>query len=344
MTTRDNEHAKAQLFEVLCDRAVEVYGAGATLENLTRLSGGASRETWSFDVATPARRLPLILKRDPVNYETDGTITSDEPFRVGVSRSTEGRLIELAAVAGVPVPDVAFYVTPDEKTTDGFVMQRLDGETLGLHIIRDEHLADARRNLAFECGHAAARLHSIPMANLPELESRDTRAELDYHHDLMSSVEHPYPGFEYGFRWLEERLELAGDRHTLVHGDYRNGNILVGPDGLRGVLDWEIAHLGNPISDLGWMCVRSWRYGYLKQPVGGFGEISELLAGYEAGGGGPVSEDALRFWEVFGTLRWGMLCINMAFTHLNGPHESLEQAAVGRRTAETEFDLLQLID
>jgi aminoglycoside phosphotransferase (APT) family kinase protein len=184
----------------------------------------------------------------------------------------------------------------------------------------------------------------VPLASLPELESRDVGEELAYLFEMMSSVEHPYPGFEYGFRWLEERLELAGDRHTLVHGDYRNGNILVGADGLRGVLDWEIAYLGNPLSDLGWMCVRAWRYGYLKKPVGGFGEISELQAGYEAGGGGAVSEEALRYWEVLGTLRWGMLCINMAFAHINGTHATLENAAIGRRTAETEYDLLQLID
>ena len=92
------------------------------------------------------------------------------------------------------------------------------------------------------------------------------------------------------------------------------------------------------------MCVRSWRYGYNAKPVGGFGEIRDLQAGYEAGGGGRVSAENIRYWEVFGTVRWGMLCINMTFSHINGPHSSLEQAAIGRRTAETEYDLLQIID
>ncbi len=130
----------------------------------------------------------------------------------------------------------------------------------------------------------------------------------------------------------------------MVHGDFRNGNLLVGPDGVRGVLDWESAHLGNPITDLGWICVRSWRYGHIKKPVGGFGEISELQDGYEAGGGGRVNADAIHYWEVFGTVYWGVLCITMGFSHINGPHSSIEKAAIGRRTAETEYDLLQVID
>jgi aminoglycoside phosphotransferase (APT) family kinase protein len=345
LTIYDTVHARTQLIEVLGDRVRTVYGTAATLENLTRLSGGASRETWSFDVLTAGHeKVPLILKRDPTIYEADGSITSDVPFQLGVSRITEGKLMEHAARAGVPVPGVVFYLPADERTAEGFVMQRLDGEALGLRIAREETYAEARVSLAFQCGHAAARLHAIPPGNLPELDSRNAQEELAYYHDMMSSVEHPYPGFEYGFRWLAERLELAGEGHTLVHGDFRNGNFLVVADGLHAVLDWELAHLGNPVSDLGWICVRSWRYGYIEKSVGGFGEIGELTAGYEAGGGGPVSEAAIRYWEVFGTLRWGMLCINMAFTHLNGPHASLEQAAIGRRTAETEYDLLDLID
>ena len=340
---KNKDYAAAQLDGVLQDKAGEVYGAGATVENLIKLSGGASRETWSFDVVTRGGAIvPLILKRDPVFYRPDGSFTSEES-RFGVGRATEGQLMELAGLAGVPVPEVPFYLTADERTTAGFVMQRLEGEALGRRILREDAYAKARPKLAFQCGHAAARLHSISPSGLPSLKSLNARGELDYHHEQMRSFGHPYPGFEYGFRWLEERLELAGERHTLVHGDFRNGNILVDGEGLRGVLDWEIAHLSNPLSDLGWICVRSWRYGHIKLPVGGFGEVADLLAGYEAGGGGPVGAEALHYWEVFGTLRWGILCIIMAFSHIDGPHASFEKAAIGRRTAETEYDLLQLV-
>ena len=341
---KSRDQAAKQLQAVLEDRAADIYGPGSTVQNLTRLSGGASRETWSFDVIPPGGTLvPLVLKRDPVFHHPDGSLVTEET-RLGVSRPTEGRLMELAGPAGVPVPEIPFYLEEDERTTAGFIMQRLEGEALGRRILREDAYAAARPKLAFQCGHAAARLHGIPLADLPELMSMDPDEELDFYHGLMTSVDHPYPGFEYGFRWLKERLELAGKRHALVHGDFRNGNFLVGADGLRGVLDWERAHLGNPINDLGWICVRSWRYGHFSKPVGGFGEISELQAGYEAGGGGRVSAEAIQYWEVLGTVVWGVLCITMAFSHIDGPHSSLEKAVIGRRSVETEYDLLELID
>ncbi len=342
--TNTKDRAHSELLRVLQDRSAEVYGSCTIVKNLTKLSGGASRETWSFDVEQASGGIvPLILKRDPVIYRPDGSFTTEET-RLGVHRSTEGQLIELAGRAGVPVPDVPFYLNEDERTTEGFIMQRLEGETLGRRILREDAFAAARPKLAFQCGHAAARFHNIPLDQIPKLKSMNVPEEFDYYHEIMNSFGHPYPGFEYGFHWLEERIELAGERHALVHGDFRNGNILVGTEGLLGVLDWESAHLGNPLNDLGWICVRSWRYGHIKKPVGGFGDVEDLLAGYEAGGGGQVSPEALHYWEVFGTLRWGILCIIMAFSHINGPNASLEKAAIGRRTAETEYDLLQLVD
>ena len=69
-----------------------------------------------------------------------------------------------------------------------------------------------------------------------------------------------------------------------MHGDFRHGNLIIGPDGVRAVLDWELAHTGDPMEDLGWICVNSWRFGEIDKPVGGFGTREELFAGYEAAG------------------------------------------------------------
>jgi len=333
----DRDAIVSNLEAVLREKLGRHFGVGTAVVDLAQLSAGASRETWSFDARTPdGARAPLILKRDPV-----GSADKEE---LGVDRTTEGELVQLAASAGIAAPEVVFFLEAEDRTTEGFVMQRLAGETLARRILRDDAYAAARPRLAYQCGRAMAQIHNLALDRLPELRSLDALQSLAVFHDMLRGFGHPHAGFEYGFRWLRERAELAGARHTLVHGDFRNGNILVDGEGLRGVLDWELAQIGNPLSDLGWMCVRAWRFGHDDKPVGGFGEVADLLAGYADGGGGAVSPEALHYWQVFGTLKWGMLCLHMGFAHLDGAERSMEKAAIGRRAAETEFDLLQLVD
>ncbi|MGH7895509.1 MAG: phosphotransferase, partial [Candidatus Binatia bacterium] len=135
----------------------------------------------------------------------------------------------------------------------------------------------------------------------------------------------------------------AARRLALVHGDYRIGNVMFGPEGVRAILDWELAHLGDPMEDLGWMCVKAWRFGS-PLPVGGIGDRVEFFGAYEAAGGGTVDPQAVHFWEVFGNLKWAVICIAQARTYLDGGVPSLELASLGRRTAEVEHELLALID
>ena len=152
------------------------------------------------------------------------------------------------------------------------------------------------------------------------------------------------PVFELAFRWIQERLPAAESaRETLVHGDFRHGNLMIGPDGVRGVLDWELAHRGDPLEDLGWVCVNSWRFGNIDLPVGGFGLREDLFAGYEAAGGERVDPERVRFWEVVGSLKWGIMCMVMLSVFERGIDRSVERAAIGRRSSEAEIDLLALL-
>ncbi len=128
-----------------------------------------------------------------------------------------------------------------------------------------------------------------------------------------------------------------------MHGDFRHGNLMIGPDGIRAVLDWELAHLGDPMEDLGWICVNSWRFGVIDKPVGGFGTYEELFSGYEAASGIAVDAARVKFWEVMGTLRWGVMCVGMMQRFRLGPDHSMERAMIGRRSSETEIDLLRLL-
>lgn len=306
-------------------------GTPAEVSGLVRLSGGASRETWAFD-ATPddGAPIPLVLRRDP-------------GASVGASaRETEFELLRAAAVGGVAVPTVRFVLHSDDGLGSGFVMERIDGETIPRRILRDDDYAEARAGLATQCGTAAARIHALDVASLPELPVLGAREQIAQYRGVLDSIGEPHPAFELTLRWLEDHAPPAVEPR-LVHGDFRNGNLVVGPEGLRAVLDWELSHLGDPVEDLGWCCVRSWRFGNVDRPVGGFGTVDDLLAAYADAGGAPVDAEHLRYWETFGTLKWGVICGGQAFTHLSGIVRSVELATLGRRIAETEWDVLRLI-
>ena len=290
---------------------------GAKVTEVRRLSGGASRETWSVDALGPDGRVrPLIVRRDPR----------------GIARAPEAALLRAAAKAGVPVP--AIVAEDDEH----LVVERIEGETIPRKILRDEAFAAARPLLARQCGKALARIHAIPVDAVPGLAREDP---ITTWRTALDNLGQPHPTFELALRWLERRRPPEAGT-AIVHGDFRHGNLIVGPDGLRAVLDWELAHLGDPMEDLGWLCVKAWRFG-VDKPVGGFGDYDELFAAYEGAAGRAVDPEVVRWWEVLGTLKWGIMCIIQAFTHLSGTVRSVELATIGRRVCENEWDLLGLI-
>jgi len=303
------------------------------VEGLHRLSGGASRETWSFDVRTAnGPRYGLVLRRDP----SDFTGQSD--------RGVEFALLDAAHAGGVAVPRVWFLLEPGDGLGSGFVMERVDGETIPRRILRDDAYAAARPRLAGQCGEQAARIHALEPSALPTLPLQGARAQIELYRSYLDDFGEPHPAFELGLRWLADHAPPDPPHPTLVHGDFRNGNFVVGTDGIRAVLDWELAHFGNPVEDLGWLCVKSWRFGVTDHPVGGFGDVDDLLTAYQGARGGEVDPSELRYWEAFGTLKWGVICEIQAFTHLRGMVRSVELATLGRRVAEMEWDLLELID
>lgn len=307
---------------------------GERVESLQRLSGGASQQTWAFDLCSDAGSVPLVLRRAPPE--------AGQRSRMGAGLAAEARLIVAACAAGVPVPHIHHVLSAADGIGEGFVMQRLAGETLGRRIVRDERFAAARRVLARQCGEALARIHAIPTPGLPPLRRGGAAAEQQFQLDLHRSHGTTRPVFALGFQWLRRHAPNEVAQPVLVHGDFRNGNLMVGDGGLVGVLDWELAHLGDPMEDLGWLCVNAWRFGCGDFPVGGFGTREDLFAGYEAAGG-RVDADRVHWWEVLGTLKWGIVCEAMAHAWLGGEERDVEKAAIGRRASESEIDLLALL-
>ena len=262
----------------------------AEIHDLHRLSGGASRETWRFT----ANGRALILQRQRAGDERDMLI--------------EAGVVAAARRGGVPVPELI----DARRRDDGMafmVLEAIDGETIARKIQRDDAFASARPRLAEDFGHALAKIHALDPAQLPGLEATD---QLSYYTDVLDSLGRPHPVLELVRNWLldtrPETQQLA-----VVHGDFRLGNVIVGADGLRAVIDWELAHLGDPMEDLGWLCVKAWRFGG-RPPVAGIGEYETLFAAYEEAGGQPVDPVAVHWWEVLGTWKWAIMCILQALS------------------------------
>ncbi len=305
---------------------------GDDVADVARLSAGATQEIWRFDLVKDGARTPLILRRAPGGERVSDT---------AVGLETEARLMEAAGAVGVPVPPVRWVLTPEDGLGHGFIMGFVEGETLGGRIARGEALAHTRTFLARQCGEILAKIHTLDPAAFPGLR-RATPADLvNQYREIYRASGWPRPVFELAFRWLEDHCPPPGTAR-LVHGDFRNGNLMIGPDGVRAVLDWEIAHVADPMEDLGWICTSSWRFGVADKPVGGFGTREDLWAGYEAAGGAPVNREHALFWEVYGSLRWGVMCCGMATTFRTAD-PNVERAVIARRTSETEVDLLRLL-
>jgi len=295
----------------------------------TRLTGGASKETWSFDaIAGDGTRTGLILRRD----------TPGRPSEPG-ALEREAAAITIAHEAGLPVPEFLFSFAADIAGlgTAGMIMRRVDGETIARRILRDREYAHARGALVGQLGRFAAGLHAqkVPVGFPRPDPLAGLREQLD-------AFGRPSEVFELAMAELAATRPPAREP-VLAHGDFRLGNVIVGPEGLRAVLDWELTHAGDPAEDLGWLCVKAWRFG-AAEPVAGIGSREELIDAYRSAGGADISLAELRWWEILGTLRWGVICLTQAWAHLSGAHRSVELAAIGRRVSEQEWDLLLLLD
>ena len=298
----------------------EIFG-DQPVDQLERLTGGASRTTWRCRVG--------------------GRVYVAQCQRPGAQQNMvmEAAVLTAAARAGVPVPQVVGCVAAEDGAMT-LVTRFVAGETIARKILRDERFVDARRRLTGQLARALAALHRIP----PEsVEGLTPSGGLDQMRDQYDELGEPHPAFELAFRWLTANRPAHASQPRVVHGDFRMGNIIVNDDGLAAVIDWELATVGDPLADLGWLCVPAWRFGSAA-PVAGVGSREELIAAYVEASGTPVDVATLRWWEVVGILRWGIICIAQANTYRLGLVPSHELAAIGRRVCETEHDLFLALE
>ena len=311
----------------LADVLRPILGDDVVVENLHTLTGGASRTTYSFDAVTAAERRRLILRSAPVDNRFAGM-------------ELEAAVQEAAAEAGAPVPHIVIASNSVAALGNPFLIcDEVAGETIVRRIQRS--LDDTGRAALLEqCAQALAAIHRA-RTDAAGLVERDEIAEWRQRLDELGDTT---ATFEWAFRWLEaNRPPPSAPR--LVHGDFRMGNLIVDGSTLAAVLDWEAVHIGEIYEDLAWFCVRAWRFGAPAElAAGGLGSIEDFITAYERAGGTPVDRAALLWWQVLGTLKWGIICRYQAERHLSGQTRSVELATIGRRVCENEWDVLDLLE
>jgi len=315
------------VIDVLAGVLRPILGDDVVVENLHTLTGGASRTTYSFDAVTAAQRRRLILRAAPVDNRFAGM-------------ELEAAVQQAAADAGAPVPHIVVASNSVAALGNPFLIcDEVAGETIVRRIQRN--LDDnGRVALLEQCAQALAAIHRA-RTDANGLVERDEIVEWRQRLDELGDTT---ATFEWAFRWLEANRP-APSAIRLVHGDFRMGNLIVDGSTLAAVLDWEAVHIGEVYEDLAWFCVRAWRFGApAGLAAGGLGTIEDFVTAYERAGGTPVDRAALLWWQVLGTLKWGIICRYQAERHLSGQTRSVELATIGRRVCENEWDILDLLE
>ena len=309
-------------------------GAPGPIGDLRRLTGGATKGTWMFDADVRAAdhgRRRFIMQLSSAGA-TDRRLAAQD----------DAALLIAARAAGVPAPDVCAVLDDADGLGPGHITAYIEGETLGARILRDAKYAAARDTMAAQCGTILAAIHRIDPGLTPFLRRQDAAVQLADYRRIVDALGYRRPALELGLAWVHAHLPPPVPA-TVVHGDFRTGNLIVGDDGIRCVLDWELAVIGDPMQDLGWLCVKSWRFGG-EAPVGGFGSRQQLFEAYEQASGSRVDRERVRFWEAFGNVKWAIMCLGMGLGRGEGEAPpGLEHLVIGRRVEEPLWDFLDLI-
>jgi aminoglycoside phosphotransferase (APT) family kinase protein len=338
----------ADIAPKLRDAVARFLGPPGEVLDLRRLTAGATKATWSFTAQIGDTRRPLILQistsasrpEDPrAMIDVKNTAPVKLPLLAG---KDDAAMLLAAAQSHVPVPPVLAVLTADCGLGEGCITDFVPGETIARRIMREPGFAVLRENFASQCGEILAHIHAMDQASLPFLICLDGAKQITLYRDVYDSFDFPVPALEVAVRWALDHLP-ASSRTTVTHGDFRMGNLICGEQRIHAVLDWELANIGDPMQDLGWLCVKTWRFGGI-QPVGGIGSREDLFAAYERAAGTAVDPAVVHFWEVWGSVRWAVMCLIKGLAHRrDAAHRTVEALAIGRRMEEPLFDFLESI-
>ena len=296
-------------------------------QGLERLTGGATMESWRFVAGDAA----FVLRRAPSEKAMEGR---------AFGHDVEARIIAAAYDAGVLAPQMLTVLEPSDGLGSGFIMHALPGTSDPRTILE----MDNSEELLRECAGQLAAIHDAAVDRLPAgVPLVDVETTLDVFEDQFRDAGGDRPIIALALRWLRDR-PVTIDDPVLVHGDFRMGNILAEGSRLTGVLDWELAHLGDHHEDLAYACMAVWRFHRVERAAMGLGSLDDFLDAYRAAGGRTVDSERFHYWLVYRTCWWALGCLTMGSTWRAGADRTLERAIISRRTSEQELDLLLLLE
>lgn len=315
-------------------------GKAAIIDKMTPLAGGASRDSWLIDVRIDGIPQQLVMRRDLPTQMNENALTRPQEFAV----------MQAAHAAGVKVAPVRYLCDdPTEYSIDGafFLMDAMPGISIGRKVIHTPELAAAREKLPAQMAVELANIHTIdpaPFDFLPRPAAGVSPAQhaVDEMVAVLDRLGIRSPAFDFTLRWARQNAPQTGDV-TFIHGDFRIGNMLVDEHGLSAVIDWEFAHVGDPHEEIGYLCMRDWRFGNDHLHAAGLSHREMFIRAYEAASGRTVNRAAVDWWEIAGNIRWGVICLAQAARHLSGDDPAVELASLGRRSAEMQLEALTLI-
>jgi len=335
-----SETAHADFKAALTAYLRQQTGTPLIIEAMKPLAGGASRDTWRVAVHSDGQTRYYVLRRD----------LPTQMFADALTRAQEFALMQAAHETGVQVAQVRYLCEdPAVLGSPFFIMDYVPGISIGRKVLNAPELAQARTRLPGQMAQQLAAIHQIDadradLAFLPRPDPGHSAAEtvIAQTYALLDQLQVHNPTWEWALRWASRHMPPPTPA-TFVHGDFRIGNLLVDDNGLAAVIDWEFGHIGDPHEELGYVCMRDWRFGNGRQRFAGLGPREPFLQQYEQHSGRTVNRDAVDWWEIVGNIRWGVICLSQANRHLSGEETSVELASLGRRSAEMQLETLRLI-
>ena len=324
--------------EKLCAFLTDETGYAVILENAVPLAGGASREMLLLDLRIDGFPGKYVLRCDPPTQMNERALTRAQEFAV----------MQGAYEAGIRIAKPCWSC--EDTSVLGspfFIMDYVEGMSIGRKVVSAPELAQARAVLPQQMAEELAKIHTLPMDNFDFLPTprpvySSARDAIAMCYEVLDALKVSNPALEVALRWAD-RHAPAVESWTFVHGDFRIGNLIVNGEGLAAVADWEFCHVGDPDEDLGYPCMRDWRFGAGHLRFGGISDREAFLTAYEGASGRAANRQSVEFWEILGNIRWGVICLSQANRHLSGRESGVELASLGRRSAEMQLEALRLI-